>query len=305
MSWQAWLIGLRLRWANRRRAPAGLGHDDYVAYVRRSFDSMVRQIPKISRRTTYDPVDDNGVKGRWLIADGVAPVRTLYYLHGGGYVWGSPDTHSDLAMRLSRAMQARVFLLDYRLAPEHPCPAAIEDAVAGWHWLLKQEAVDPASTVIAGDSAGGGLSLATLVALRDAGAPLPAAGCLIAPWADLTGAAPSIDANDPHDPILSAEGVRTIASAYHGELSAGDPKPSPLFAPFDGLPPLLIQVGSREILHDDSMRLAEKVRAAGGTARLDVWPKMPHVWHMIAFLLPEARKAIADMAAFAKSHTAA
>lgn len=304
MSWQAWFVRRRLWHAYRRRPPEDVSQADYIAGIRATFDSLNSELPKLPRGTALVPVVDGDMRGAWLTASGVVPQRTLYYLHGGGYVWGSPKTHADLAMRLSRQMNARVFLVDYRLAPAHACPAAIEDATAGWHWLLAQDGVDPARTAIAGDSAGGGLSLATMLALRDAGDPLPAAACLLSPWTDMTGTAPSLDANDATDPVLSAFGIRKMGPAYYGKLPADNPRVSPLFADLTGLPPMLIQVGSQEILLDDSTGLAARIRDAGGDVQLDVWPKMPHVWQMMAFALPEGRKAIADMAAFVDRHTA-
>lgn len=303
MSWQAWLARMRLRQVFRRTPPPGITRADYVQAVREAFDSQMKFIPGLPAGAQFSDVDSDGTRGAWLVAPGIEPVRTLYYVHGGGYVWGSPETHADLALRLSREMAARVFLPDYRLAPEDPFPAALDDAVAGWRWLLRQDGVEPTATVVAGDSAGGGLTLACLHALRDAMDPLPAAACLIAPWTDLTGTAPSIDANDPHDPVLSAFGVRMTAPAYHGDLPADDPRVSPLFADLSNLPPILIQVGSQEILLDDSRRLAERVSAAGGSAALSVWPKMPHVWHMLAFAVPEGRQAIAEMADFVQQHS--
>jgi len=303
MSWQAWLIRRRLWHAYRRRPSENVSQAHYIAGVRATLDSLNSDLPRLPRGTELVPIIDGNVRGAWMTARGVVPERTLYYLHGGGYVWGSPKTHADLAMRLSRQMNARIFLVDYRLAPAHRCPAAIEDATAGWRWLLSQDGVDPARTVIAGDSAGGGLSLATLLALRDAGDPLPAAACLLSPWTDMTGTAPSLDANDATDPVLSAFGIRKTGPAYYGDLPADDPRASPLFADLTGLPPMLVQVGSQEILLDDSVRLAARVKEASGSAQLDIWPKMPHVWQMMAFLMPEGRKAIADMADFVKGHT--
>jgi epsilon-lactone hydrolase len=238
----------------------------------------------------------------WLTPPGVRGNAVLLYLHGGGYVIGSPRSHRHLAAALARASGARALLLDYRLAPEHPFPAALDDAVAAYGWLLAQ-GVDARHLVVAGDSAGGGLTVATLLALRDQGLPLPAAGVCISPWVDLTCSGASYTSKAAVDPIVTSDGVAMMAKAYVG---AGDPKAplvSPLFADLRGLPPLLVHVGSDEVLLDDALGLAERARRAGIDVNVEEWPAMIHVWHWFQPMLEEAERAIADIGAFVSSRT--
>lgn len=236
-----------------------------------------------------------------VAAPGADPARQILYLHGGGYVIGSPDTHRNLAYALSQAAGAAVLLLDYRLAPEHPFPAAVEDAVAAFRWLLARGA-DPGRLAIAGDSAGGGLTVAALVALRQEGAPLPACGVCISPWVDLEGTGASMRAKAAEDPVIWPEVIDWFAGLY---LAGADPRlplAAPLHADLRGLPPLLIQVGTAECLLDDAVRLAERARAAGVPVELDAAENMIHVWHMFAPILSEGREAIARAGAFVRRH---
>jgi acetyl esterase/lipase len=208
-----------------------------------------------------------------------------------GYVIGSINTHRDLASRLSLAAAARVLLIDYRLAPEHPFPAAVDDATAAYRWLLSSGA-DPSHMVIAGDSAGGGLTVATLVALRDAGTPLPAAGVCLSPWVDLECSGESMTTKAAADPMVRRDGLMKMAEWYLAGQPPRTPLAAPLYADLSGLPPLLIQVGTAEVLLDDSTRLAERARKAGVTVTLEPWEDMIHVWQAFAALLPEGRQAI-------------
>ena len=228
------------------------------------------------------------------------PGRMVLYLHGGGYVIGSPRSHRHLAAAIASAAAASALLLDYRLAPEHPFPAALDDAVAAYRWLL-DHGVAPGGIVIAGDSAGGGLTVATLVALRDAGLPRPAAGVCISPWVDLTCSAPSYAAKAATDPIVDGQSVARMAAAYVGAADRRTPLASPLFADLAGLPPLLIHVGSEEVLLDDSTALADRAAKAGVEATLDVWPEMVHVWHWFLPMLDEAQAAIDRIGIFARA----
>jgi monoterpene epsilon-lactone hydrolase len=228
------------------------------------------------------------------------PGRMVLYLHGGGYVIGSPRSHRHLAVAIASAAAASALLLDYRLAPEHPFPAALDDAVAAYRWLL-DHGVAPGGIVIAGDSAGGGLTVATLVALRDAGLPRPAAGVCISPWVDLTCSAPSYAAKATTDPIVVGQSVARMATAYLGAADRRTPLASPLFADLAGLPPLLIHVGSEEVLLDDSIALADRATKAGVGATLDVWPEMIHVWHWFLPMLDEAQAAIDRIGIFARA----
>jgi len=243
-----------------------------------------------------------GVDAEWITAPGAAADRAVLYLHGGGYVMGSINTHRDLIGRLSRAAQARVLALNYRLAPEHPFPAAVEDAVAGYRFLL-DGGLKPARMAMAGDSAGGGLTLATLVAARDAGVRLPAAAVCLSPWVDFEGLGESMKTRAHVDPIASAEGTRLLAQAYLAGKDLRTPLAAPLYADLKGLPPLLIQVGDHETLLDDSNRVAARARAAGVKVTLEVWPEMIHVWQLFASFLPEAQEAIEVIGKFIREHT--
>ncbi len=248
------------------------------------------------------PVSANGVDAEWITAPGAAADRAVLYLHGGGYVMGSINTHRDLIGRLSRAAQARVLALNYRLAPEHPFPAAVEDALAGYRYLLGS-GLKPARMAVAGDSAGGGLTLATLVAARDAGIQLPAAAVCLSPWVDFEGLGESMKTRAHVDPIASAEGTRLLAQAYLAGKDPRTPLAAPLYADLKGLPPLLIQVGDHETLLDDSNRVAARAKAAGIKVTLEVWPDMIHVWQAFASFLPEAQEAIEGIGKFICDHT--
>jgi acetyl esterase/lipase len=220
----------------------------------------------------------------------------ILYLHGGAYALGSINVHRELLARLARATHMRVLAVDYRLAPEHPYPAALEDTAAAYRWALDAGCA-PSRIVVAGDSAGGGLALATLAALRDAGAPLPAGTVCLSPWLDLALTGASIRTKASVDPVLSREALERYAGLYAGEHARTHPLISPLYADLRGLPPLLIQVGTDEILLDDAVRGAEKARAAGVRATLDVVEGMFHVFQMVG-VLPETRRALERIAAF-------
>lgn len=249
-----------------------------------------------------EAVNAGGVPAEWVCAPNAASDRVILYVHGGGYIMGSVNTHRDLMGRLSRAAQARVLGLNYRLAPESPFPAPVEDATAAYRWLLAQ-GIKPSRIAIGGDSAGGGLVVATLVALRDAGQPLPAAGVCLSPWTDMENTGASMTTKAKADPVVQREMVGVIAKLYLGGKDPRSPLASPLYADLHGLPPLLIQVGESETLLDDSTRLAEKAKVAGVPAKLEVWPEMIHVWQIFGSFLPEARQAIDGIGAFVREHT--
>jgi phosphinothricin tripeptide acetyl hydrolase len=235
-----------------------------------------------------------------LTPPGARADAVLFYLHGGGYVIGSPRSHRHLAAALARAAGTRALLLDYRLAPEHPFPAALDDAVAAYEWLLA-DGIAPDRIVIAGDSAGGGLTVATLVALRDRGLPRPAGGVCISPWVDLTNSAPSYRSKAAVDPIVTLEGIAQLTQAYLGSTDPKLPLVSPLYADLRGLPPLLIHVGSDEVLLDDALGLAARAREAGVDVTVREWPAMIHVWHWFQPMLDEADRAIAEIGGFVKA----
>jgi len=242
------------------------------------------------------------VAAEWIAAPGVADDRVLLFLRGGGYIMGSMGTHREVISRLSRAAGVRALGLDYRLAPENPFPAALEDAVAAYRWLLSS-GVSPNKIVIVGDSSGGGLTVATLVALRYLGEPLPAAGVCISAWTDLTQTAESLTTKAGVDPFLQREVLELMAGLYLGARDRRTPLASPLYSDLQGLPPLLLMVGSSETLLDDSTRLADRANAAGVDATLEVWDDMIHDWPVFASALPEGQQAIERIGVFIREHT--
>jgi len=249
-----------------------------------------------------EKVNAGGVPAEWIITPEESEGRVIYYFHGGGYVLGSVNTHREMISRLARAAGAKALAIDYRLAPENPFPAAVEDSVAAYRWLLSS-GVDPARMVVAGDSAGGGLTVAALVALRDAGEPLPAAGVCISPWVDLECRWESVTSGTEDTGMLVREGVLQMAKAYLGAADPTMPLASPIHADLAGLPPLLIQVGAAGDLLDDATRLAERATTAGVDATLECWEEMIHVWHMFAAMLPEGQQAIDRIGEFIRKHT--
>lgn len=245
----------------------------------------------------YQAINAGGVPGAFISAKGADPSRCIYYLHGGGYVIGGIASHRGLAQGLSQASGARVLSMDYRMAPEHPFPAAVEDAVAGYRWLL-ESGTDPAHLVIAGDSAGGGLAMAALLSIRDQGIPLPAAAVCFSPWVDLEGTGQSMETRADVDPMVQKEGLLWYTGLYMNGADPRDPLASPLHAELSGLPPILIQVGDAETLLDDSIRLADRLKAAGVEVELEVWDRMIHVWQIFAPVLSEGREAVEKAGAF-------
>jgi monoterpene epsilon-lactone hydrolase len=241
------------------------------------------------------PVSADGIAAEWIESPG-ADCGVILYLHGGAYALGSIHTCRELVARLARATRMRGLAINYRLAPEHPFPAALEDATKAYAWLLAKE-VEPSRIIVAGDSAGGGLALAALVALRDAGKPLPAGAVCISPWTDLTLSGASIQSRAHVDCMLDADSLEMYAKLYAGERDRTSPLISPLFADLSDLPPLLIQVGTDEILLDDAMRCADRARQAGVDVTLEIWDGMFHVFQLVPFL-PETTKAVGHMAEF-------
>ncbi|MBC7247575.1 MAG: alpha/beta hydrolase [Actinobacteria bacterium] len=238
-----------------------------------------------------------GIPAEWLIPDDAESGRALLYLHGGGYVIGSIRTYRNMVSHLASAAGCRALLIEYRLAPENRFPCAVEDAVTAYRWLLSQ-GYDPGNIAIAGDSAGGGLAAATLVSLRDAGEPLPAAAMLLSPWTDLEGTGESLGTVGWRDPMLNKWIIRKMAASYLGDADPRDPLASPLYADLSGLPPLLIQAGTSEILLDDARRLAERAEEAGVSVKLDIREGMFHVWQFFAPLVPESREALERIGRF-------
>jgi monoterpene epsilon-lactone hydrolase len=269
---------------------------------RAAMDAFTSQF-RLAEDVRCEPLDAGGVAAEWIATPEAADERGIYYLHGGGYVMGSVNTHREMISRLTRAAGARALAVDYRLAPENPFPAAVEDATAAYRWLLST-GVDPARLAIAGDSAGGGLTVATLVALRDAGDPLPAAAVCLSPWADFEALGESMTTKAEADPLVQREPLLQWTKAYLGDADPRTPLAAPLYADLSGLPPLLIQVGTAETLLDDATRLAERARSAGVDVVLELWDDMIHVWQAFAGMLPEGQQAIERVAEFIRKHTA-
>jgi acetyl esterase/lipase len=271
---------------------------DDVLVTRRRFAQLAgsqRGVP-----AKVEPVDAGGVPAEWLTPRGADPERVLYYIHGGGFVACSVATHRRLAARIARDAGTRALVIDYRLAPEHPFPAALDDSLAGYRYLLAS-GIKPERIVIAGDSAGGNLTLATLLALRDRGEPLPAAGVCISPATDITLSGESFVGRADQEVMLSVPFCRSVPSHYVPGMKEPHPHASPLHTELHGLPPLLVHVGTHEVLYDDSTRFVAAARSAGGDGDVKVWVGMWHGFH--SFDVPEAATAVREIAEFIKTHT--
>ncbi|HLX04886.1 MAG TPA: alpha/beta hydrolase [Candidatus Binatus sp.] len=273
-----------------------------VQDMRANFEKMAGVFP-VAPEVKCEPVNAGGVKSEWVTAPGADAGRAVLYLHGGGYVIGSINTHRALAARISTAAKARVLVIDYRLAPEHPFPAAVEDSVAAYRWMLAQ-GLKPARIAVAGDSAGGGLTVATLVAIRDAKLASPGAGVCLSPWIDLEGIGDSMKSKASVDPMVQKDGLLEMAKHYLKGQNARSPLAAPLYADLTGLPPLLVQVGTSETLMDDSTRLAERARKAGVKVTLEPWENMIHVFQVFAPMLDEGQQAIDKIGEFVRANAA-
>jgi epsilon-lactone hydrolase len=263
---------------------------------------MGRRLEPTIKEVKLIPVKVGEIPCEWVLAAGADPHLRLLYLHGGGWVSGSGGRYLPLAAHISAAAKCAVLLPDYRLAPEHRFPAGLEDCIRAHEWMLANGPSGPApaqATFIAGDSAGGNLTLATLLALRDRRLPLPAGGIPISPATDWTLASESL--KTVADPIISAWTMPLFRDHYLGKTDPRNPLASPVFGDYRGIPPLLIQVGEHEMLRDDSVRVAKKARADGISVKLEVWPGMFHVFQSHEPLLPEARESIAHIADFMRS----
>jgi acetyl esterase/lipase len=252
---------------------------------------------RVSPEAKVEAAEVGGVRGDWLTMPGADPARVVLYIHGGAFVMGSVRGYRALTARIAKATRARTLVIEYRLAPENPFPAAIEDGTAAYAGLLKQ-GVAPSSIVIAGDSAGGNLTMAALLSIRDSGAPLPAGGVCISPWVDLECSGETMTTNAEVDPLCTQESLLLEAGLYLGGHNPRGSLASPIYADLKGLSPLLIQVGSEETLLDDSNRLAARAKEAGVPVTLEIFEGMPHVWHAFAEYLPEAQEAIDAIGAF-------
>lgn len=252
-------------------------------------------------RMDVQKITIKGLNAEWLSGSEIRNDQIILYLHGGAYTMGSCDSHRALAARISRASTMRLLLLEYRLAPEFPFPAALDDAVTGYQWLL-ENGIDPKNIALVGDSAGGGLVIATAVSLRDKGQSLPGAIACLSPWTDLELTGESITTKVDKDIVLTIEYLRSSAARYVRNNDYCAPLISPLYADLSGLPPMLIHVGEYEILLSDSIRLVDRARNAGVNATLKVWKGMWHEWHGFAEYVPESRRAIEEIGDFLRKH---
>jgi monoterpene epsilon-lactone hydrolase len=248
-----------------------------------------------------EAVDAGGVAAEWSLAPGSDASRVLIFLHGGGYCSGSIVSHRGMVTEIGRTAQVRTLALGYRLAPEHPFPAALEDAVAAYQFLLAQ-GIAPGHIAIGGDSAGGGLTLACMLKLHAAGLPLPACAWLVSPWVDLAMTGTSLAETADVDPLIQKPYLEELATAYLAGTDAAEPLVSPLRADLHGLPPLLVQVGSAETLLDDAVRIARQAAVADVPVTLEVWPHMIHAWHLWAAQLTDGRRAITSAGSFIRAH---
>lgn len=294
-SWQSRFIQhlIRMTWDKNGGLDASL--------LRTREAKLTARFQKLPRGVEASRIQHNGLRGEWLEPVNAQAHRVILYAHGGGYVMGSPATHRNLAARIAAASDARCLVLNYRLAPEHPFPAALEDMLAAYRRLLL-EGLDPAGIAFAGDQAGGGLAVAAALALRDNRAPLP--GCIVAlsPWTDLALSGRSILRNAALDHTLSLELLVFCAQSYLQGALPTNPLVSPHYAKLHGLPSLLIQAGANEILRDDATRLADKALQAGVDVSTEIYAGQPHVFQMFD-MLPEANASVARIGRFIKSRT--
>jgi monoterpene epsilon-lactone hydrolase len=302
ISWQAQTMKAYLRLQRivsppRRDLDVTKDRADLVAMAR-----LFRPMGKVD----CQPVDAAGLLAEWIVPAGLTNGRTILYLHGGSFNAGSIETHRALAANLALAVNARTLLIDYRLAPEHPFPAALQDAVAAYEWLIARPTA-PGNLILAGDSAGGGLVLSLLLDLRDRRRPLPAMGVCLSPATDLTmsGASMRTNANATADLVLETRNIRQSVEIYLRGTDPRNPLASPMLADLGGLPALLLQVGSDEMLLSDSTEFAARAGAAGVKVSLQVWPHMQHVWQFAASFVPEGRQAIRDIAQFVERNISA
>jgi epsilon-lactone hydrolase len=289
------IIDLRAKLASRPRS------DDY-RQRRRDIDARGLEYG-LPTDVAVEPVTAGGVRAEWTSTPGDTSEAAILYLHGGGYVIGSLDSHRHLVAEAGRAAGCWGLALDYRLAPEHPFPAAVEDAVAGYRYLLGR-GIAPGRIAIAGDSAGGGLVVAAMVAIREAGLAQPGCGWCISPWVDMEASGETMTSRAAADPTVQKAGILDMARMYLDGADPRSPLAAPLYADLAGLAPLLIQVGAAETLLDDALRLARLAGAADVFVDLQVWPEMIHVWHLFHPELQAGLRAIKAGGAFVRAHTA-
>ena len=268
-----------------------------IAELRANGVKNSKMLGEVSKNITVEKINMEGIQAEWLIPSGANSEKVILYLHGGGYVTGSIEDHRMMCGLLANATGTKVLIPEYRLAPEHPFPAALDDALKVYQWLLDQ-GYSSANMIIAGDSAGGGLSIATVLALKEKSGSLPAAVVCLSPWADLALTGQSHTTKAKAEAILNKDVLHEWALCYTDESNLTNPLVSPIHGDFHGFPPLLIQVGSEEILLDDSTLLAEKAKSAGVDVTLKIWDGMWHVWQALGDLIPENKKTFEEIGQF-------
>jgi monoterpene epsilon-lactone hydrolase len=292
ISWRASILRAALRLEKRllgkRQRP--------MAQVRKRLARIEPFVPGRRNYTQLTPLDAGGVPGMLAAVAQSRAERCVLFFHGGGYGIGTAALYRDFLWRIAAASCAQVLYFDYRLAPEHPFPAALDDAVIVYRWLVGR--FDRRHVTFAGDSAGGGLVFAALLRLRDEGVELPRAAAALSPWTDLALTGASMRSNAAADPMLDSDNLPELVRNYCAAADPRNPYISPVYGDPAGLPPALIQAGSDEILRDDAVRMADKMRAAGCAAEAEIWEEMPHVWHLYARLVPEGRLAVARIGEF-------
>jgi acetyl esterase/lipase len=246
-------------------------------------------------------VNANQVQAEWIATPEASTENVILYLHGGGYNSGSIKTHRSLAANIANSAKANALIIDYRLAPENPFPAAVEDTIAAYRWLLESQ-ISPEQIIVAGDSCGGGLALSLLLSLRDTNEPMPASAVCLSPWTDLTCSGESWETNAKKDIMLDPGSLSEAAQVYMGGADPRTPLASPLYADLRGLPPILIQVGSDELILSDATSLAERAQAVGVDMTLEIWEGMQHEWQFAANYLPEGRQAISRIGEYIEAH---
>lgn len=300
-SWQAQVINLTLRNVVKPAVAKLRLTPRLMKFSQLAFDGLTMALP-VHGSAGITPVHADGVPCEWVLCgEAVQQDRVFIYLHGGGYFFGSPRSHRALTWRISRAGKTKVLAVDYRQPPDHEYPAPLWDTVRVYRWLLGR-GYAPHNIFIGGDSAGGNLTLVTLLKLRELGLPMPAGAVCISPWADLTAMGDSMHENADHDPMIPVSLLKFLAKIYAGEHSPHDPMLSPVYGDYTGFPPLLVQVGSTEILLSDAQGVAAAARRANVPVQLSVYPEMMHVFQVLAHVLPEGKEALREIGRFINQH---
>ncbi|MEP6763109.1 MAG: alpha/beta hydrolase [Gemmatimonadaceae bacterium] len=306
VSWQAHVLSLLVRARMRPHALRPIDPNFVRANMGRPRSVRELMFHSTGSRVRNDVFFSKQPAGEWVYASNVTESSpTILYLHGGGYFACSPETHRTLVGSLTKRLDARAFVPIYRLAPEHPFPAALDDAIATYRFLIEEVGVHPSKLVLAGDSAGGGLALSTAQSLRENNLPQPAAIVLFSPWTDLAATGASLEENSEKCAMFAAITIRRACDIYLAGADALDPRASPVYGNFEGLAPLLIHASADETLRDDSVRVAERAKAAGVDVSFRLWKGVPHCWQFFAAAMPEAMESLALVTAFVKKHTSA